>query len=98
MPSETRVSIEDDRCLAFFSAAWWKGYAAQVATGAASATISHCQPGNRVHGKIDRTMLRSVSGTKKIRARISRRFRRRTVGDSASGSGSAVGGGAGSAV
>ena len=55
MPSDTRVSIDDEKCLACFSAAWWNGHAAQIATGAASATRNHCQPGNLVHGRIDRT-------------------------------------------
>jgi hypothetical protein len=31
MPSETRVSIEADRCRALRSAAWWNGHAAQAA-------------------------------------------------------------------
>ena len=51
MPSDTSVSIEEDRCRACRSAAAWNGHAAQIATGAASATSSHCQPGNLVHGK-----------------------------------------------
>ena len=47
MPRDTSVSIEDEPCLAFFSAARWNGQAAHPATGAASATSTHCQPGNR---------------------------------------------------
>jgi hypothetical protein len=83
MPSETRVSIEDDRCRACLSATWWNGHAAQNATGAVSTIRSHCQPGNLAQGKIDSIRDRSVSGTKKIRARISLRRSRRTVSASA---------------
>ncbi len=83
MPSDTSVSIDDDRCRAWRSAAAWNGHAAQVATGAASATSSHCQPGNRVHGKIDSIMDRSVSGTKNTSATVSRRRSRRTAAASA---------------
>src|SRR5271170_4133011 len=97
MPIDTSVSIEDDRCLACLSAAWWNGHAAQVATGAASATRTHCQPGKRDHGKIDNTMDRSVSGTKNTRARISRRRRRLTVAPSAANEVSAASGRASSA-
>ena len=68
MPSETSVSIEEDRCRACRSAAAWNGHAAQVATGTASATSSHCQPGNRVHGKTDSISEASVSGTKNTSA------------------------------
>ncbi len=98
MPSETRVSIEQDRCRACLRAAWWNGQAAHVVTGRASATSSHCQPGNRVQGKIDSTMDRSVSGTKKTRARISRRRSRWTVISSASAPASASAAAASSAV
>jgi hypothetical protein len=82
MPSDTSVSIDEDRCRACRSAAWWNGHAAHVATGAASATSSHCQPGNLVHGKTDSMMDRSVSGTKNTRARVSRRRSRRTAASS----------------
>ena len=68
MPSDTSVSIDEDRCRACRSAAAWNGHAAQIATGAASATSSHCQPGNRVHGKSDSIIDRSVSGTKNTSA------------------------------
>src|ERR671937_3222763 len=71
MPSETSVSMDDEKCLACLSAAWWNGHAAQVATGAASPTSSHCQPGNLDHGNLDRFMDRSVSGTKNTRASVS---------------------------
>ncbi len=47
MPRDTSVSIEDEPCLAFFSAARWNGQAAHPATGTASTTSTHCQPGNR---------------------------------------------------
>ena len=97
MPIDTRVSIENDRCRACLSAAWWNGHAAQMATGAASATRTHCQPGKRDHGKIDNTMDRSVSGTKNTRARISRRRRRLTVAPSAANEVSAASGRASSA-
>ena len=83
MPSDTSVSIEDDRCLACRSAAWWNGHAAQIATGAASTTRNHCQPGNRAQGNSDSTIDRSVSGTKNASARISLRRSRRTVASSA---------------
>ena len=77
MPSETSVSIEEDRCRACRSAAAWNGHAAQVATGTATATSSHCQPGNRVQPKTDSISEASVSGTKNTSARISRRRSRR---------------------
>ena len=83
MPSDTRVSIEDERCLACLRAAWWNGHAAQMATGAASATRSHCQPGNLVHGKTDSITDMSVSGTKNTSARVSLRRSRRTAASSA---------------
>ena len=75
MPSDTSVSIETEPCRAFRSAAWWNGQAAQIATGAASATRAHCQPGNRYAGNSDSSTDRSLSGTKKTSARISRRRR-----------------------
>ena len=98
MPSDTSVSIEDDRWRACLSAAAWNGHAAQVATGAASATRNHCQPGNLVPGRIDSTMDRSVSGTKNTSARISLRRSRRTAAVSASAPASAPGGRATSAA
>ena len=82
MPRDTSVSIEDDRCLACFSAAAWNGHAAHVATGAASTTRSHCQPGNRDQGNTDSTIDRSVSGTKNTSVRISLRRSRRTAASS----------------
>ena len=82
MPSDTSVSIEDERRRAFFRAARWNGHAAQVATGAASATRSHCQPGNRDQLNTDKTMDRSVSGTKNTSARISLRRSERTAASS----------------
>ena len=97
MPSDTRVSIDDEKCLACFSAAWWNGHAAQIATGAASATRNHCQPGNLVHGRIDRTRDKSVSGTKNTSARISLRRSRRTAASSAAAPASASAGPASSA-
>ena len=72
MPSDTSVSIDEEKCRACLSAAWWNGHAAQIATGAASATRNHCQPGNRDQGNTDSTIDRSVSGTKNTSARISR--------------------------
>jgi hypothetical protein len=101
MPSETSVSIEEDRCLAWRSAAAWNGHAAQVATGTASVTSSHCQPGNRVHGKTDSISEASVSGTKNTSASVSRRRSRRTAASSAAtaaASSSGPGGAATSAV
>ena len=83
MPSDTSVSIEEEKCLACRSAAWWNGHAAQIATGAASTTRNHCQPGNRAQGNTDSTIDRSVSGTKNTSARISLRRSRRTVTSSA---------------
>ena len=97
MPSDTSVSIDDDRCRACRSAAWWNGHAAQIATGAASATRSHCQPGNRDQGNTDSTIDRSVSGTKNTSARISLRRSRRTAASSAATPASAPAGLAGSA-
>ena len=98
MPSDTSVSMDEDRCLAWRSAAWWNGHAAHVATGAASTTSSHCQPGNRDQGNSDSTIDRSVSGTKNASARISRRRSRRTAASSAPASGAAAASGAASAA
>ena len=67
--------MEEVPCRAFFSAARWNGHAAHSATGAAQATSVHCQPGNRTDGTSDKVSDRSVSGTKKMRATISRRRR-----------------------
>ncbi len=75
MPSETSVSIVAAPCRALVSAARWNGHAAHSATGAAHATRTHCQPGNRSAGTSDSSSDRSVSGTKKTRATISRRRR-----------------------
>jgi hypothetical protein len=61
----------------------WNGHAAQIATGAASTTRNHCQPGNRDQGNTDSTIDRSVSGTKNTSARISLRRSRRTATSSA---------------
>ena len=98
MPSDTSVSMDEDRCRACRSAAAWNGHAAQVATGAASATSSHCQPGNRVHGKIDSIRDTSVSGTKNTSASVSRRRNRRTAASSAASPASGSAGRASSAV
>ena len=102
MPSDTSVSIDEDRCRACRSAAAWNGHAAQIATGAASATSSHCQPGNLVHGKTDSISDRSVSGTKNTSASVSLRRSRRTAASSAAAVASAPascsGGAASSAV
>ena len=100
MPSDTSVSMDEDRCLAWRSAAWWNGQADHVATGAASTTSSHCQPGNRDQGNSDSTIDRSVSGTKNTSASISRRRSRRTAASSARARGGvgAVGGGVGGGV
>ena len=87
MPSDTSVSIDEERCRACRSAAWWNGHAAQMATGAASTTSSHCQPGNLVHGKTDSIIDMSVSGTKNTSASVSRRRSRRTVASSRRGGG-----------
>jgi hypothetical protein len=43
MPRETRVSIDDPPCRAFFNAARWNGQAAQPTTGTAIAIRIHCQ-------------------------------------------------------
>jgi hypothetical protein len=98
MPSDTSVSIEEDRCRAWRSAAAWNGHAAHVATGTASATSSHCQPGNLVHGKTDSISEASVSGTKNTSARTSLRRSRRTAASSAFSPASASAGRASSAV
>ena len=75
MPSDTSVSIDAEPCRAFFSAAAWNGHAAHPATGAASATSTHCQPGNRNAGNSDSCTDRSLSGTKNTSATISLRRR-----------------------
>src|ERR1700727_3352525 len=64
MPRETSVSIEDEPCLAFFSATRWNGHAHHSATGAAQPISSHCPPGDRTDGISDSTSETSVSGTK----------------------------------
>src|SRR5260370_12346461 len=74
MPSDTSVSIEVKPCLAAFSAAAWNGQAAHPATGTASATRTHCQPGNRNEWTSDNCTETSLSGTKNTRATISRRL------------------------
>ena len=71
IPSDTSVSIETDPCRALRSAAWWNGHAAQTTTGAASATSTHCQPGNRNEGNSDSSTDRSLSGTKNTSATMS---------------------------
>ena len=71
IPSDTSVSIETEPCRAFRSAAWWNGQAAQITTGAASTTSTHCQPGNRNDGNSDSNTDRSLSGTKNTSATIS---------------------------
>ena len=75
MPSDTSVSMDVVRCRADRSAAEWNGHAAHPATGTASATSIHCQPGNRNEGNSDICTDRSLSGTKHTSATISRRRR-----------------------
>ncbi len=69
------MSIDDVPCRAFFSAARWNGHAHHSATGAAQATSSHCQPGNRSDGTSDSISDRSVSGMNRASATMSRRRR-----------------------
>ena len=97
MPSDTSVSIDEEKCRACRSAAWWNGHAAQIATGAASATRNHCQPGNRDQGNSDSRIDRSVSGTKNTSARVSLRRSRRTAAPSSANAASAEAGTASSA-
>ncbi len=78
MPSDTSVSIDAAPCRAFLIAAAWNGQAAHTATGAASTTRTHCQPGNLAHGNSDSSTDRSLSGTKNTSATISRRRRSAT--------------------
>ena len=92
MPSDTSVSIDEEKCRACLSAAWWNGHAAQIATGAASTTRNHCQPGNRDQGNTDSTIDKSVSGTKNTSARISLRRSRRTAAPSSANAASAEAG------
>ena len=75
MPSDTSVSIDAAPCRAFFSAARWNGHAAHPATGAATTTRTHCQPGNLAQPNSDSSTDKSVSGTKNTSATISRRRR-----------------------
>jgi hypothetical protein len=84
MPTDTSVSIDAAPCRAFLIAAAWNGHAAHTATGAASTTRTHCQPGNLAHGNSDSSTDRSLSGTKNTSATISRR--RRSATRAASGS------------
>ena len=78
MPSDTSVSIDAAPCRAFLTAAAWNGHAAHTATGAASTTRIHRQPGNLAHGNSDSSTDRSLSGTKSTSATISRRRRSAT--------------------
>src|SRR5579875_3839694 len=50
-PSDTRESIVAAPCRAWSAARRWKGHAHHVATGAARASSTHCQPGNRRDGE-----------------------------------------------
>jgi hypothetical protein len=75
MPSDTRVSIVVVRWRAFRSAARWNGHAHHSATGAAQATSTHCQPGNRSDGTSDSIIDRSVSGMNSTSETISLRLR-----------------------
>ena len=84
MPSDTSVSIDAAPCRAFLTAAAWNGHAAHTATGAVSASRTHCQPGNLAHGNSDNSTDRSLSGTKNTSATISRRRRSATRAASAS--------------
>ena len=92
MPSDTSVSIDAAPCRAFLTAAAWNGQAAHPATGTASTTRTHCQPGNLDHGNSDSSTDRSLSGTKNTSATISRR--RRSATRAASGSAPPASGGA----
>lgn len=68
-PRETRVSIVEEPWRAALNAAAWKGQAAQVTTGRASAATTHCQPVNCSGGIMDS----SATGSVRTAATISRR-------------------------
>ena len=56
-----------------YQAARYSGQAPQVATGAASSRLTHCQPGNCAAGTIDSTITATASGTQTARRRASMR-------------------------
>ena len=84
MPTEISVSMDAVRCRALRSATEWKGHAAHVTIGAASAANTYPQPGNLALGTIANMLDRSARGTANTAATSSRRSKLRAC--SASGS------------
>ena len=87
-PALTRVSMVAAPWPRPYQAARCSGQAPQVATGAASSRLTHCQPGNCAAGTMDSTMTATASGTHTTSRRASARV-------SASGCGPSGDGGAG---
>ena len=72
-PRLTSVSMVAAPCPRPNQAARCSGQAPQVATGAASARLTHCQPVNCAAGAIASTMTTAASGTHTARRRASAR-------------------------
>jgi hypothetical protein len=62
-PTLTSVSMVAAAWPRPYHAARYSGHAPQVATGAASSRLTHCQPGNCAAGTIDSTITANASGT-----------------------------------
>ena len=92
-PTLTRVSMVAAPWPRPYQAARYSGQAPQVATGAASSRLTHCQPGNCAAGTIDSTMTATASGAQTASRRASAR-----VCGSVPGAPSGDGGAGGSAV
>ncbi len=71
-PIDTSVSMVDEKCRAFTSAARWKGHADHATTGRASARTTHPQCGNWRAGIIEMSTTGSVSTAATIRRDRSR--------------------------
>ena len=70
-PTLTRVSMVAAPWPRPYQAARYSGQAPQVATGAASSRLAHCQPGNCAARTIDRTMTATASGAHSASRRAS---------------------------
>ena len=72
-PTLTRVSMVAAPWPRPYQAARCSGHAPQVATGAASSRLTHCQPVNCAAGTIDSTMTATANGTQTASRRASAR-------------------------
>ena len=91
-PTLTRVSIVAAPWPSPYHAARCSGHAPQIATGAASARLTHCQPVNCAAGTMDSTMTAAASGTQTTSRRASARL------SGSAGRASSAAGGAGSSA